>query len=682
MDIGGVTNSTTEFSWVPNPTARGSSNILQTCLLTIGLCVWTAVHLNIPEDDDDKAAKPWLGVSRQNWRKVGWVFIGLFAPEMLIYTAWYQRSVAREFVREYNKVFGLEIPKSWRGATKPDAAAKLEEAKTEPVLLDPRQRKPWTLVHGFYASMGGFALDTTFAQDSYCIPRGRVRVNIQTFKELLDLTQKEAHEREKYAREKREWDEEEEKERTGQRESVQEIMIDEEEQTPTDNEDQPPSPDMRQAPPPQEVPTEFSDLTTNLNISPADLADKSKANGMAKALVCLQALWFCIQCLARVAQGLPLSLLELNTVAHALCALTVYVLWWHKPLDIGRPTALPVDGRANVRLWAQLWRYEVGKEGFCFECLSGRSRVSNAGFLARVMPSFFRTEEEGGRSIYLQPMREVTVARGDVGPLFHACNATLAPNTTPIPGIFTLLFANPFIGLWWPTSPNPDPSLASFLSFRNTPAPGRFAGAWTSALLTPCTHAASRARSFHRAENFPPFDIEKPWVQFLFVVVAFLYGGFHALGAWRSAFPSYAQQLLWRISSCVVMGAGVPVVVCYFLLGVVQVRVKLKGRARAGYYDARRWRTWVVRLWVWLGRAWRPEGLLGRAHVEVPGAGGQVWGWIVMDNVLQGIMLFCLPLYVLARGYIVVDCFVQLCFLPPGKMFVQPVWSGYVPHLG
>ncbi|KAK3317250.1 hypothetical protein B0T19DRAFT_434545 [Cercophora scortea] len=525
--------------------------------------------------------------------------------------------------------------------------------------------------------MGGFALDTTFAQDSFCIPKGRVRINIQTFKELLELTQKEAHEKEKFAREKREWEEEEEK-RKGQRETVEEIAsehgVDQQQQTPEEDDEQP-----------QEVPTQLSDLTTNLNISQADLADKSKANGMAKALVCIQALWFVIQCIARVAQNLPLSLLELNTVAHALCALTVYILWWHKPLDIGRPTALPVDGQANVRLWAQLWRYEVGKEGFCFQCLSGRSRVSNAGFLARVMPSFFRTEGEGGRSIFLQPVRELRVQRGDVGPLFHTCNATLAPDTSPIQGIFTLLFANPFLGLWWPTtSPNqPDQRhLASFHSFQNTSAPGRFAGAWTSALLTPCTHAASRARSFHRAENFPPFDIHKPWVQFLFVVVAFLYGGFHALGAWSSTFPSYAQQVLWRVSSCVVMGAGVPVVVCYFLLGVVEVRVKVKGRARTGYYDGRRWRTWIVRLWVWLGRTWRPEGLLGRAHVEVPGAGGEVWGWIVVDNVLQGIMLFCLPLYVLARGYIVVDCFVQLCFLPPGKMFVQPVWSGYVPHLG
>ncbi|KAK0753677.1 hypothetical protein B0T18DRAFT_484350 [Schizothecium vesticola] len=32
------------------------------------------------------------------------------------------------------------------------------------------------------------------------------------------------------------------------------------------------------------------------------------------------------------------SLLELNTLAHALCALALYSLWWNKPLDIEEPT--------------------------------------------------------------------------------------------------------------------------------------------------------------------------------------------------------------------------------------------------------------------------------------------------------------------------------------------------------
>lgn len=75
-------------------------------------------------------------------------------------------------------------------------------------------------------------------------------------------------------------------------------------------------------------------------ISAEDIRDKSKADKLAKFLVCTQAFWFCVQTIIRLCAGIAISLLELNTFAHALCALLVYVLWWHKPLDIAEPTII------------------------------------------------------------------------------------------------------------------------------------------------------------------------------------------------------------------------------------------------------------------------------------------------------------------------------------------------------
>lgn len=49
------------------------------------------------------------------------------------------------------------------------------------------------------------------------------------------------------------------------------------------------------------------------NITKDKVDDKSKAGGFGKTLVCLQALWFITQCLSRLAQGLPISLLEVFT---------------------------------------------------------------------------------------------------------------------------------------------------------------------------------------------------------------------------------------------------------------------------------------------------------------------------------------------------------------------------------
>jgi hypothetical protein len=47
-----------------------------------------------------------------------------------------------------------------------------------------------------------------------------------------------------------------------------------------------------------------------------DILDKSKANNLAKALVVIQASWMLLQTAARLIVGLPVTLLEVNTIAH------------------------------------------------------------------------------------------------------------------------------------------------------------------------------------------------------------------------------------------------------------------------------------------------------------------------------------------------------------------------------
>lgn len=84
-------------------------------------------------------------------------------------------------------------------------------------------------------------------------------------------------------------------------------------------------------------------------ISAQTIKDKSKANGLAKGLICIQALWFCAQFVTRLSQRLPISLLELNTFAHALCALLVYGFWWSKPFDIEEPTPIFTHGSEKLR---------------------------------------------------------------------------------------------------------------------------------------------------------------------------------------------------------------------------------------------------------------------------------------------------------------------------------------------
>jgi len=72
-----------------------------------------------------------------------------------------------------------------------------------------------------------------------------------------------------------------------------------------------------------------------------------------------------IQCIARGVQGLPITELELITVAFAVLNFVIYLLWWEKPLNVQRgvrvykkrTTEEPVndgDVEATVGFWGAL----------------------------------------------------------------------------------------------------------------------------------------------------------------------------------------------------------------------------------------------------------------------------------------------------------------------------------------
>jgi len=76
-------------------------------------------------------------------------------------------------------------------------------------------------------------------------------------------------------------------------------------------------------------------------LSKEDIQDKNKADGLVKLTALLQALWFTLQSIVRMAHGLPLAPLETMTLAYVFNAFVTYGCWWAKPKDIA--TASFVD---------------------------------------------------------------------------------------------------------------------------------------------------------------------------------------------------------------------------------------------------------------------------------------------------------------------------------------------------
>lgn len=96
-DIVYVHGSNDTIKWAADPATRGTLNILSTCIITLLLCVWSSVHLNLPGNDQTHAAN--------FFRRLAWLAGALIAPEYLILTAWTQRQTAKRISKEVKESF-------------------------------------------------------------------------------------------------------------------------------------------------------------------------------------------------------------------------------------------------------------------------------------------------------------------------------------------------------------------------------------------------------------------------------------------------------------------------------------------------------------------------------------------------------------------------------------------------
>lgn len=78
------------------------------------------------------------------------------------------------------------------------------------------------------------------------------------------------------------------------------------------------------------------------------IQDKSKADGIAKGLACLQASFLVFSTVARAIQHLAVTTLELSTVAYVFFSTVIFASLWCKPLDIRVPTTIQLLPGANI----------------------------------------------------------------------------------------------------------------------------------------------------------------------------------------------------------------------------------------------------------------------------------------------------------------------------------------------
>ncbi|KAL5326494.1 hypothetical protein ACEPPN_004180 [Leptodophora sp. 'Broadleaf-Isolate-01'] len=137
-------------------------------------------------------------------------------------------------------------------------------------------------------------------------------------------------------------------------------------------------------------------------VEPDAIADKSKANILAKGLPAGQAI-------ERKVAGLPISLLEYHTLVHVVCALVMYVLWFQKSYDIQYPTLVGTQDFPEALGFIVASSRWIGNSGF----------TSNRPKLRLGIEKEVRTRDEDPIFHWFGSMDHPTsrlYSRNDVGP--------------------------------------------------------------------------------------------------------------------------------------------------------------------------------------------------------------------------------------------------------------------------
>ncbi|RSL41831.1 hypothetical protein CEP54_015696 [Fusarium duplospermum] len=612
-------------TWEPEPTRRGTFSILSICLVTLSLCVWTAVHLNIPSSEERSQDQP-RGDSSEKWswksfrwtaqtlRKAGWMILGILAPELVLFTA----------LQQFGDATALrDLPLD---ASEPRTDADLESSPDGGNRAD---RKPkCALVHGYFAAMGGFEFVT--GDDYDVFPRkasGEKRTGLTVtpagLRYLVNKT-------------------------------------------------------------PVEIP----------KLRRSEIEDKSKGSALAKTLVCLQAFWFCTQCITRFTQNLTISLLELNTFGHALCALLMYCLWWYKPLDIGEPVQITVgketaDYAAAMGVASKLdYRYSE------FDCFPGErhSELGRAYF-------GFGVETDNSNEIWIQG-RGKKLKRDGISRILRLNKAKRMTNLI----LFVYIDANYElqIRIWKEgimiepqtqlvgsgtqrkyfqldsVAPVTDDSL-SFIELAD-----RDTRRWELALLAFSKLSGQTDFSRYdfrevkdsltdRRRNSPRFDgVRGSWPLYLVLsIIGSIYGGLHCL-AWNAPFATDLERLLWRLSSVTVSSIGALILLVYTWELAPPIWKDLEDSINIAVIN-----------WIFHNMERMVDGILNppwNHWINDIGGLSLLLGFLSLRVLYDVFIAGFILLYCLARVYLVVECFINLAHLPDSA-YVLPKWSQYVPHI-
>ncbi|KAJ7062877.1 hypothetical protein C8F01DRAFT_985806 [Mycena amicta] len=138
------------------------------------------------------------------------------------------------------------------------------------------------------------------------------------------------------------------------------------------------------------------------------IQDKSKGDVLSKGVALFQGLWFVLQCIARTSQRLPLTELEIATLAFAVVNIFTWLLWWGKPLDIHDPIILEVVSGRSLSASSQAKRPFLTKLGGLIGMAYDKQDYNP--LANRHVPTFWYSSEDDDRGIGIAYVGQLLIA--------------------------------------------------------------------------------------------------------------------------------------------------------------------------------------------------------------------------------------------------------------------------------
>ena len=152
------------YGYVDDPKGRGTVGIVVSCLVTLALCVWSSLHLNVPLKSETRL--------QRCLRYIKWILLGTLIPELVVLSAWKQWLSAKSMSSQMKKILDGENAQQKQEGSQVEFstvralqisissyANKNQGYTTDKAVAAATGKTRWTFIHSMYAGMGGFVFE-------------------------------------------------------------------------------------------------------------------------------------------------------------------------------------------------------------------------------------------------------------------------------------------------------------------------------------------------------------------------------------------------------------------------------------------------------------------------------------------------------------------------------------------